>query len=60
MLILTRHIGESIMLNDDIEITILGIDRSQIRIGFEAPKAVKILRKEIYEKQCEEQEDARY
>lgn len=50
MLVLTRRCNESIMINDDIEISILGISKGQIKIGFEAPKKMKIHRKEIYNK----------
>jgi carbon storage regulator len=48
MLVLTRKTKESIMLNDDIEITIVSIDGDQVKLGFNAPKNVEIHRKEIY------------
>ncbi len=48
MLLLTRHNRESIIINDDIEITILKIDKSQVQVGISAPKNVPIFRKEIY------------
>ncbi len=48
MLVLTRKKGEAIVLNDDIEITILGIDGDQIKLGINAPKNVDIYRKEVY------------
>jgi len=48
MLALSRKVGESIIINDDIEITILDIARDQIKIGIEAPRSVPIHRKEIY------------
>lgn len=50
MLILTRRIGESIMINDDVKISILGITGRQIRIGIDAPKEVDVHREEIYQK----------
>ena len=50
MLILTRRAGESIMLDDDTRITVLAINRSQVRIGIDAPKDVSIQREEIYNK----------
>lgn len=50
MLILTRRIGESIIINDDIKIAITGIKGSQVRIGITAPANVKINREEIYER----------
>ncbi len=48
MLVLTRKKNESIVINDDIEITIVDIQNDQIRIGIKAPKNVTIHRKEIY------------
>jgi carbon storage regulator len=48
MLVLTRKQQESIIINDDIEIQILGIDGDQIKIGIQAPKSVDIHRKEVY------------
>lgn len=49
MLILTRKKGQSIMLNNNIEILISAIDGDQIKIGIVAPSEVNILRKEVYE-----------
>jgi carbon storage regulator len=48
MLVLTRKTKESIMLNDDIEITIVSIDGDQVKLGINAPKTVDIHRKEVY------------
>ncbi len=48
MLILTRKIGETLIIKNDIIITILSIKGNQIRIGIEAPKNIPIYRKEIY------------
>ncbi|PKM54296.1 MAG: carbon storage regulator [Firmicutes bacterium HGW-Firmicutes-5] len=48
MLALSRKLGESIIINDDIIITVLDISRDQIKIGIEAPKSVPIHRKEVY------------
>lgn len=48
MLVLSRKKGESIIINDNIEITILGIDGDQVKLGIEAPKNVDIYRKEVY------------
>ncbi len=50
MLILTRSEGRSVFIGDDIKITVLGIDRGQVRLGFEAPKSVTILREEVLER----------
>ena len=54
MLILTRKIGEGIILGDDIRISILEIRGKQIRIGIEAPQNVVVLREEIYQRIQEE------
>ena len=50
MLILTRRTNESIIINDDIKITVLGIKGNQVRIGIDAPKDVSVHREEIYRK----------
>lgn len=50
MLILTRTTGESINIGHDVEIKVLGVKGNQVRIGIEAPKQVKVLRKELYDK----------
>lgn len=49
MLILTRKIGQSIIIGNDIEIIVSAIDGDQVKIGIQAPKELKILRKEVYE-----------
>ena len=54
MLILTRKIGEGIILGDDIRIAVLEIRGKQIRIGIEAPSHVVVLREEIYQRVQEE------
>lgn len=58
MLIITRKKGESIMIGDDIEITISKIDDGSVKIGIEAPKNVNILRKELYEEVEKENKEA--
>lgn len=48
MLILTRRIGETIMVNDNIKVTVLAINGSQVKIGVQAPSDVSVHREEIY------------
>ncbi len=58
MLALTRKKGESIMINNDIEISILEIRGDQIKIGISAPKNVPVYRKEVYNQIKEETKEA--
>lgn len=50
MLILTRRVGESLMVGDDVTITVLGVKGNQVRIGVNAPKDVSVHREEIYQR----------
>ena len=50
MLILTRKIGESIIIGDNVKVTVLGVEGRQIRVGIDAPKEVSVHREEIYDK----------
>ena len=55
MLILTRRVGETLMVGDDISITVLGVKGNQVRIGVNAPKHIAVHREEIYERVKQEQ-----
>ncbi|HCK91865.1 MAG TPA: carbon storage regulator [Gammaproteobacteria bacterium] len=48
MLILTRRVGETIVIGDDVKITVLGVKGNQVRIGVNAPKSVSVHREEIF------------
>ena len=50
MLILTRRVGEKLIIGDDVKVTILGVKGNQIRIGIDAPKDMPVHREEIYQR----------
>jgi carbon storage regulator len=56
MLILTRRVGETVMVGDDVTVTVLGVKGNQVRIGINAPKNVAVHREEIYERIKREQQ----
>ena len=56
MLILTRRVGETVMIGDEVTITVLGVKGNQVRVGINAPKSVSVHREEIYERIKREQQ----
>lgn len=56
MLILTRRVGETVMIGDNVTVTVLGVKGNQVRLGVNAPKDVAVHREEIYERIKREQE----
>jgi carbon storage regulator len=50
MLILTRRVGETVMIGNEVTVTVLGVKGNQVRIGVNAPKDVAVHREEIYER----------
>lgn len=57
MLILTRRVGETLMIGDEISVTVLGVKGNQVRIGVNAPRDVSVHREEIYERIKQENEE---
>lgn len=50
MLILTRRVGETVMIGDNVTFTVLGVKGNQVRVGLNAPKEVPVHREEVYER----------
>lgn len=55
MLILTRRVGETLMVGDEVTVTVLGVKGNQVRIGVNAPRDIAVHREEIYERIKREQ-----
>lgn len=58
MLILTRRIGETVNIGDEVQVTVLGIKGNQVRLGVNAPRGIPVHREEIYERIKRERESA--
>lgn len=57
MLILTRRVGETLMIGDEVTVTVLGVKGNQVRIGVNAPRDVAVHREEIFERIKREEQD---
>ena len=57
MLILTRRVGETVVIGDDVTVTVLGVKGNQVRLGVNAPKEITVHREEIFERIKREQAD---
>ena len=57
MLILTRRVGETVMIGDEVTVTVLGVKGNQVRLGVNAPREVTVHRQEIYDRIRDEDEE---
>ncbi|MCZ6517853.1 MAG: carbon storage regulator CsrA [Gammaproteobacteria bacterium] len=57
MLILTRRVGESVVIGDDVDVTVLGVKGNQVRLGVKAPREISVHREEIYQRIRREKEN---
>ncbi|MBM4195938.1 MAG: carbon storage regulator CsrA [Gammaproteobacteria bacterium] len=58
MLILTRRVGETVVIGDDVDVTVLAVKGNQVRLGVKAPRDVTVHREEIFQRITEERENA--
>lgn len=56
MLVLSRRLGETLIIGDDVKVTVLGISGNQVRVGIAAPKEISVHREEVYHRILSEQE----
>lgn len=57
MLILTRRVGETVIIGNDVDVTVLGVKGNQVRLGVKAPREVAVHREEIFQRICREQQN---
>jgi len=57
MLILTRKVGETVIIGNEVDVTVLGVKGNQVRIGVKAPREITVHREEIYERICHEKKN---
>jgi carbon storage regulator len=57
MLILTRRVGEAVMIGEEVTVTVLGVKGNQVRVGVNAPKSISVHREEIFERIKNEQQE---
>ncbi len=58
MLVLTRKVGQSLMIGDEIQVTVMEVNRGQVRVGIRAPRSIAIHRKEVFDKILEHNQNA--